>query len=190
MCAPVLAAIGPIMSAIGAHAGTIGAALSVATAAVGQYGAHQSGKAQVRAIDDANALQADQIAKAAGAEMTERARAARRERASMRAAGSAVGLNVDTSGSFVAALQASSMNQYNDQGVIAYNERGQQRARQTEATGRMSQIQIPSALSAALAIGSTAVGSFAATKPPKTKTATAGGHALNYTPSAYGSRVA
>jgi hypothetical protein len=49
--------------------------------------------------------------------MTERARAARRERASMRSAGAESGINMG-SNSFLAGLQTSVLNQYSDQGLI------------------------------------------------------------------------
>lgn len=164
MCEPVT--IGTLTISA-AQMAAIGVGVTVASAAASQYGQYQSAKAQVSAINQQNKLQAEEIAKAAGQEMTERARAARRERGAMRAAGSEAGINIDTSGSFTAALQASAFNQYNDQGLISYNERAQQRARQANATSSMSSIQVPNALTAALAIGSSYAGAKATFTPSK-----------------------
>ena len=52
------------------------------------------------------------------------------------------------------------MNQINDQGLIIQNERNQQRAREANTRSAASQIQVPSALSAALAIGSAGVSAW------------------------------
>src|SRR5262245_30042173 len=129
MCEPVT--IGTL--AISAtQMAAIGTAVTVAATAASVYGQHQSAKAQVAAIDMQNEQRAKEIATAAGIEMTERARAARRERGAMRAAGAESGISLD-SGSFMAALQASAFNQYNDQGLISYNERNQQRGREADA---------------------------------------------------------
>lgn len=132
---------------------------SVASTALGQVGQYQSAKAQVRAINQQNEVQAREISKAAGQEMFERARAARRERGTARAAGSEAGVNLG-SGSFLAALQNSAFNQYNDQGLIVQNEKSQQAARSANARSAMSSIQMPTALSSAFALGSSAAGSF------------------------------
>jgi hypothetical protein len=125
---------------------------AVAVATVGQIGQYQSAKAQVRAIDKQNEIQSQEIAEAAGVEMTERARAARRERGAMRAQGAESGINLG-SNSFLAGLQTSVLNQYNDQGLILRNESNQQRARDAQAKSLMARIQVPTALSGALSIG-------------------------------------
>lgn len=138
---------------------TIMMGVSMAVAAVGTYGQIQSGKAQVRAIDKQNEIQAQEIAEAAGVEMTERARAARRERGAMRAAGAESGINLG-SNSFLAGLQTSVLNQYNDQGLILRNESNQQRARDAQARSLTSQVHIPSALEGALTIGSAGVSGY------------------------------
>ena len=133
--------------------------LSAASTAAGLYVQQKNAKAQVSAINQANEVQADEISKAAGKELTERARAARRERGAMRAAASEAGLNLD-SGSFLAALQTSASNQYNDQGTIIQNERGQQRSRASRARSEMAGVQMPDYLSSALRIGSSAYGAY------------------------------
>jgi hypothetical protein len=147
---------------------TVMAALTIASTAVSTVGQIQSGKAQAKAIDQQSETRAEEIADSAGHEMSERARAARRERASLRAAGSAAGINLDTSGSFMASLNTATMNQYNDNGLISHNERTQQRARQAEAASAMSRVQIPSALEAALTIGGTAYSEVQKAKRAKT----------------------
>lgn len=134
---------------------------SMAVSAVGAYGQYQSGKAQTRAINKQNEIQAQEIAEAAGLEMTERARAARRERGAMRAAGAESGINLG-SNSFLAGLQVSAMNQYNDQGLILRNESNQQRARDASARSAAARIEMPTALTAALSIGSAGLQGYAA----------------------------
>ena len=133
--------------------------LSAASTAAGLYAQHETAKKQVAAINQQNEVQADEIAKAAGRELTERARAARRERATARAAASEAGLNLN-SGSFMAVLQASAFNQYNDQGTIIQNERGQQRARQARARSEIAGVQTPDYLAGALRIGASAYGTY------------------------------
>lgn len=131
---------------------TIIMGISLAVSAVSAYGQIQTGKAQAKAIGAQNQVQEDEIAKAAGQELTERARSARRERGSMRASASEAGVNLN-SGSFVSALQTSVQNQYNDMGLIVQNEKGQQAARKANANSAMSRVQIPSYLGAALQVG-------------------------------------
>jgi len=138
---------------------TIALIASTAIAGISQYGQYQSAKAQVRAIDEQNEIQAQEISEAAGLEMTERARAARRERGAMRAAGAESGINLG-SNSFLAGLQTSVLNQYNDQGLILRNESNQQRARDAQARSLTSRIQVPTALSAALNIGAAGLGAY------------------------------
>lgn len=155
MCIPVLVAAG-ISAATQVTAG-----LAIASTAASMYGQHQSAKAQVKATNQQNELQAKEIAQKAGQQISERARMARRERASARAAASEAGVNLG-SGSFLAALQTSAMNQYSDAGLISQNEKGQQAARAAQASSVMSQIQVPTALGAALAIGTTGLSALTA----------------------------
>lgn len=153
MCIPVLVAAG-ISAATQVTAG-----LAIASTAASMYGQHQSAKAQVKATNQQNELQAKEIAQKAGQQISERARMARRERASARAAASEAGVNLG-SGSFLAALQTSAMNQYSDAGLISQNEKGQQAARAAQASSIMSQIQVPTALGAALSIGAAGLSAY------------------------------
>ena len=134
--------------------------LSAATTAASLYTQHETAKKQVAAINQQNEVQADEIAKAAGRELTDRAREAIERRAVARAAASEAGLNLN-SGSFMAVLQASAMNQYNDQGTIIQNERGQQRARAARARSEIAGVQTPDYLAGALRIGASAYGTYA-----------------------------
>lgn len=124
--------------------------------AVQQY---QQASATNKAIAAQDQARADEIAKAAGNELTERARAARRERGAMRAAASEMGVNL-AGGSFLAALQTSILNQYNDMGLIVQNERGQQRARAAQAATLRAQNPIPNHLVSALQVGFGAYGAY------------------------------
>lgn len=152
------------------------AVIAIASSAASVYGQYQSGKAQVKAINQQNEQQAQEIADAASQEMFERGRLARRERGQMRAAASEAGISLG-SGSFLAALQASAFNQYNDSGLILQNEKNQQLARDARARSLMSQIQMPTALSAALQIGAAGVSTYAGAKNAQTAASktTAGG---------------
>lgn len=152
MCFPIVA-----LGITAAQTAMIG--LTVAATAASVAAQHQSAKAQTKAINEQNQVQADEIADAAGVELGERARAARRERASMRAAASESGVNLG-SGSFIAALQTSISNQQNDMGLITANANNRQRARGAQAKSLMSQIQMPTAASAAFQIGAAGAGSY------------------------------
>jgi len=149
MCAPVIATT-----------------LAIASAAANVYGQRQAAKAQLQAIAEQERVQAEEIARAAGVELTERARAARRERARARAAASEAGVNLN-SGSFIAALQTSAMNQYNDMGLIVQNERAQQRARAANARSARASVRVPSALQSALTIASAGYGAYRDVKAAK-----------------------
>jgi hypothetical protein len=133
--------------------------LSVAATAASITAQQQSAKRQAAAISAQNQQQADEIAAAAGVELGERARAARRERASMRASASESGINLG-SGSFLAALQTSISNQQNDMGLITENANNRQLARGAQAKSLMSQIQMPSAASAAFQLGAAGAGAY------------------------------
>ena len=160
MCPPIIAAAGLTM----AQAVMIGA--TVVSTAVSVYSQQESAKANTKAISEQNQVQADEIARATGNELHERARAARRERAMMRASASESGVNLG-SGSFLAALQTSAQNQYNDMGLIVQNEKGQQRARVANTRARMA--HVPSALSSALTIGAAGAGSYFNVKGASTR---------------------
>lgn len=128
---------------------TIMTAVAV-TASIARDVAHNKAmKRQERALNEQNRIRQEEIRKQAGQELTERARAARRERGAARAAASAAGVNLD-SNSFLAMLTTSEVNQTNDQGTILYNERAAQRARHAEYTSALSQIQYNTGLGIAL----------------------------------------
>lgn len=166
MCEPVTAAWGAMTFMQQALV-----VASVASSAASMYGQHESAKAQVAAINEQNETQADEIARQAGQEMFERTRAAHRERAQARAAGSEAGINLG-SNSFLAALQTSAFNQYNDMGLVAQNEKAQQAARSAGARSAMSGIQMPTALSAAFTIGVSGATAFGTAANTRTQGAT------------------
>lgn len=137
----------------------IAVGLSATTAAVSAYSSRKTAKAQVSSIEAQNELEAEQIAESAGVELSERARAARRERGASRANASESGINLG-SGSFLASLQTSLINQSNDMGLITRNADNQQKARQAKAQSAASSISMPSAASAAFSIGSSAASTY------------------------------
>lgn len=156
MCFPV-AALG--MTA----AQTLMTGLAVATSAASFVAADRQAKAQQKLINQQSAIQADEIARAAGQELTQQAMAARRERAEMRAAASQSGINLN-SGSFLDALQASSQTQENNMGLIIQNERAQQRARGANTQSLLNQNARPSPLLGALSVASAGVGAYQGSK--------------------------
>lgn len=133
---------------------------SVVSTGVSMYSQREQAKAQIKATDNANALQAEQISDQTGVELSERARAARRERGSARVLAGEAGVNLG-SGSFLAQLQGSAMNQYNDSGLILQNEKSQQASRQAQTDTLMSNIWKPSAGEMALTIGAAGVSTAA-----------------------------
>ena len=132
---------------------TIMAAVAAVGTGVNMYSQRQSAKAQVAATNEQNRIQAEEISRKSGQEMTERAREARRERASARELAGEAGVNLG-SGSFLAQLQQSAMNQYNDMSLVIQNERSQQAARTANVNSLFSQINMPSWGEIALGVAS------------------------------------
>lgn len=115
---------------------------------------------QVEAINKQNQMQADQISLAAGKELTDNAKKAYAERAAMRAGAAESGINLG-SNSFLAAIQTTAMNQYNEQGTILYNEQKMQEARQNDAQAKANSLQKDTVLSGALKIAGSAASAYA-----------------------------
>lgn len=136
MCNPALALVG------------LAAGASVASS-VAQ---NKANRAYEKALNEQNRIRQEEIRKRAGQELTERARQARRERGSARAAASAAGVNLD-SNSFLAMLSTVDTNLTNDAGTILYNERHQQAASHAEYLGELSKIQYKTGLGIALDAG-------------------------------------
>lgn len=139
--------------------------IAIATATVGTaagvISANQTANAQVKAINEANAIQSQQISEQAGQALSEEARAARRERAAQRAAASESGINLG-SNSFLAALQASAINQFNNNGVILANEAGQQANRASQANSQLANISIDTFLSGGIKVAAAGAQSYMA----------------------------
>lgn len=110
---------------------------------------NKANRAYERSLKEQNQLLAEEMRKKAGQELSERARIARRERGSARAAASAAGVNL-ASNSFLAMLSTIDTNLTNDAGTVLYNERSQQAARDVEYRGKLSQIQYKTGLGIAL----------------------------------------
>lgn len=110
---------------------------------------NKANRAYEKSLNEQNNLLREEMRKKAGHELTERARQARRERGSARAAASAAGVNLD-SNSFLAMLSTIDTNLTNDAGTILYNERHQQKARDVEYRSKLSQIQYKTGLGIAL----------------------------------------
>lgn len=141
-------------------------ASSMATAGASMYAQRESAKAQTRATNQQNKLQAEEISDASGQKISEVAREARRNRATARVLAGESGVNLG-SGSFLAQMQASASNQYNDSGLILQNEKSQQAARHASATSALSSVWKPSLGEAALTIGAAGVNSYTNIKGAK-----------------------
>jgi hypothetical protein len=114
--------------------------LAVGASIATNIAANKAAARQEKALNKANAIQAEQISDAAGVELDRRARQARQERAAARVAASESGINLG-SNSFLALLQESEVNQSIDQSLILKEERNRQEARQSEYESRLSTIQ-------------------------------------------------
>ena len=107
------------------------AAVMAAGSIASNVAANKAADAQAKAINAQGEIRSEEIADSAGAELDERARAARRERAAARVAASESGISLG-SNSFLAMLQASEIDQSIDSGLILKNQRNQQRANTAE----------------------------------------------------------
>jgi hypothetical protein len=136
------------------------AALAVVGAATSVIASNKSAQAQADAISHQNEVEAEQISKQAGQQLTENAKKAYAERGAMRAAAAESGINLG-SGSFIAALQTTALNQYSDQGVAMYNEKANQQERQAQANTAASGLQKDTWASGLLKVTSAGVNAYA-----------------------------
>jgi hypothetical protein len=150
MCEPVTITAG-MMWAMGAAGAVVAGAAA--------YSAKKTGEAQAKALGAANQTQADQISKAAGAKMMDNSREARRNAGEARASASEAGINLG-SGSFLAVMQNSLFNESFDNGLVSYNEDGQQDARQSEYSSRLASINIPTTLGIGLSMANGAMAGY------------------------------
>ena len=125
------------------------AGLSVAVSVAGNIAANEAADRQADAYNQQSAIRAEEISDQKGAELDERARAARRERAAARVSASESGINLG-SNSFLAMLQTSEINQSIDSGLILKNEKIQQRARVAETNSLLAGITKKTGLGIAL----------------------------------------
>jgi hypothetical protein len=107
---------------------TIGYGLAAAVAAVGVVSAKEQASAQQKVIDNQSAQQAIQISQQAGQQESIAATQARAQRAQSIVAAGGAGVNLG-SNSFIGSLQTTTMNQYNENGLILDNEKNAQDAR-------------------------------------------------------------
>lgn len=100
---------------------------SVATAAVGYVAAKQNATNQQKAIDQQADTRATQVADAAAQQESAAAMNARQARSQSIVAAGESGINLG-SNSFIASLQTTTQNQYENEGLIMENEKNQQNA--------------------------------------------------------------
>jgi hypothetical protein len=127
------------------------AAAGAVVAGAAAYSAKEQGKAQAKTLGEANQLRADQMSKAAGADIMERQRDARRSQGEARAAASESGINLG-SNSFLAILQNNAFNADFDNGLITHNTEEAQKGRQSEYKSRLAGISIPTSLGIGLSM--------------------------------------
>lgn len=141
---------------------TVAALAVAAVAAVGTYAADKNANKMAdnqSKLLTKQAIQRDsEINQAAGQQEDARARAAREERASARAAAAESGVNLG-SGSFLAQLQTSDLNQVNDNGIILKNAENQKKSTGIQYQSGLAGLQKKSGL----AIGVDMAGTFAST---------------------------
>jgi hypothetical protein len=126
-------------------------ALTVAATAASVAMQNAAAKRQADQLGKNNQLQADQITKSNAQEMNVNQQKAYAERGAMRSAGAESGINLG-SGSFMAAMQTSAIQQSNTNGLIVANNNSAQLARQSNANSDLAKIPYTSGGLAALQI--------------------------------------
>ncbi|MDE3106475.1 MAG: hypothetical protein KGK08_14990 [Acidobacteriota bacterium] len=132
--------------------------MAVASTAMSAFAQHQQAAATGKAIEAQSAIQGQEISAAAGQQLNVSAENARAAKAQSIVAAGGAGVNLG-SGSFLASLQTTNMNQANDAGLIMENEKNQQLSRvantQSELYSKASSPTfLGTALSSAVAGGS------------------------------------
>ena len=136
---------------VAAAAATIMAAYSASQS----MAANRQSRAQSKLLTQ-QAIQRDsEINSAAADQINQRSAAARQERAAARAAAAESGVNLG-SGSFLAQLNASQLQEWNDNGVITKNAEEQKKATGVQYKSGLAGLQIQSGLG--IALGATAAG--------------------------------
>lgn len=125
------------------------AAVAVIGSVATNVAQNRAAKRQADAIKAQSAIQEEEISDQKGVELDEAARAARRERAAARVAGSESGINLG-SNSFLAMLQTSEINQSINAALIKKGEKTQQRARVAETNSYLAGINMKTGLGIAL----------------------------------------
>lgn len=111
--------------------------------------ANRAARNQANALAIQNNVQQQEIADQTGNQVNERLRAARRERAAARVSASESGINLG-SGSFLAMLQSSEVNQSIDSGLILRNGSTAQRARDAQYRSNLATLTKKTGLGIAL----------------------------------------
>ncbi len=136
------------------------AVIAAAYSASQAVAANRSAKNQSKALTRQAIQRNDEINTAAAEQLNARAKAARQERAAARAAAAESGVNLG-SGSFLAQLSTSQVNQYNDNGIITKNAEEQRKATGVQYESGLAGLQIQSGLG--IALGATTAGVQAGT---------------------------
>lgn len=129
-----------------------------AGAAAQSYSQYSAGKAQASYLKEQYEAQQDQLDAQASAEANEAARKARRERARIAVAAGEAGVSGN---SFEAQLHNSLFQQQNQLALVNYNQTQAKAASQDQLNSALSGIQMPTALGAALQIGTAFASGYA-----------------------------
>lgn len=135
------------------------AAVAIVGSVMQNVSANKAMKRQEKAINEQNAVRAEEIADQASAEMNERARMARRARASARATASEAGINL-SSGSFLAQLQSFNAQADMEAGLVTKNHSNKQAARKADYGSALSRIQYKTGLGIVLDAGVSGVSAY------------------------------
>lgn len=136
----------------------VGAA--AATTAVSVIAAKQQANAEEKAVDASADARATQVAQQAGQEESAAAMQARQARSQSVVAAGESGINLG-SNSFLASLQTTTMNQYENEGLIMENEKNQQNNDQAQVQSELnSKAYSPSFLGGALDVALSGAGAY------------------------------
>lgn len=136
---------------------------SVASAAVSFVAAKQNANAQQKAINAQADARATQVAAQAGQAESAAAMAARQARSSSVVAAGESGINLG-SNSFLASLQTTTMNQYENEGLIMENEKNQQNGDRAMVQSELnSKATSPTFLGGALDVALSGAGAYMST---------------------------
>lgn len=135
------------------------AAVSAVAAGASYVAANKRADAESKLLTKQAIQRNSEINQAAGQQEDQRARAAREERAAARAAAAESGVNLG-SGSFLAQLQTSQLNEVNDNGLILKNAENQKKSTGIQYQSALAGLQKTNGLGIALGMAGAAASTY------------------------------